>query len=132
MHSARSPFSPDVFGLPSEPIALLDLALSAGLVAGGVGHTLLTPVIYGHESGLNRAWFAGAGLALAYMGMLNIARAQGGGRLARSLSRAANPAGAAFMGLAAARGGGPIAALGCALCAAQTAVAMRRHEGGSL
>lgn len=125
MHSARNPFTPDVFGLPTEPLELLDLALAAGVAAGGVGHTLLTPLMYGHESGLNRAWFAGSGLALAFLGMLNIARIRGDDPLTRAMSRAANPAGALLLGVAAARGASPLARLGALLCLALTLVALR-------
>ncbi|NNJ10030.1 hypothetical protein EKD04_006800 [Chloroflexales bacterium ZM16-3] len=127
MHSARNPFTPDVFGLPPDPLTALDLVLAAGLTAGGVGHTLLTPVIYRHESALNRAWFAGSGLALAFLGMLNIARVQSGDATARGMSRAANPAGTMFLGVAAAHGAGKLSLLGMAISAGLTALAMRKN-----
>ncbi|MBX0328000.1 hypothetical protein K2Z83_09965 [Oscillochloris sp. ZM17-4] len=125
MHSARNPFTPDVFGLPSDPLMALDLILAAGLTAGGVGHTLLTPVIYRRESALNQGWFAGSGLALAFLGMLNIIRVRGDDATARAMSRAANPAGTLFLGVVAARGAGPLSFAALALSAALTALSMR-------
>jgi hypothetical protein len=125
MHSARNPFSPDVFGLPSDPLTVLDLALAAGLTAGGFGHALLAPIFYRHETALNRTWFAGSGLALAFLGMLNIARALGGGTATRRLSQAANPAGTFFLGVAAARGAGLPTVAALALSAGLTGLAMR-------
>ncbi len=124
MHSARSPFTPDVFGLPSDPLDLLDLALTAGLTAGGVGHVLLTPVFYRHESAQNRAWFAGAGLAMVFQGLLNIARLRGDAS-ATGLSRAANPAGTLLLAAAAASGASRISIAGAGISAALTAIAMR-------
>jgi hypothetical protein len=128
MHSARNPFTPDVFGLPSEPLALIDLVLSGALTAAGVGHVLLTPAFYRHESPLNQTWFAGSGLALTFLGMLNLARARGD-VTARGLSRAANPAGALFLGVVAARLRDPQTFAALALTLGLTALALR--EGPS-
>jgi hypothetical protein len=102
MHSARNPFTPDVFGLPSNPLTALDLALAAALTAAGVGHVILAPLSYRNKSALERLWFAGSGMALAFLGMLNIARVRGEAT-ARGFSRVANPAGTVFLAAAAAQ-----------------------------
>jgi MFS-type transporter involved in bile tolerance (Atg22 family) len=61
------------------------------LVALGVVHTTLTPVFYGRFS-LNALWFAGSGLAMVFLGFLNIAlgRAAGRDRIVRTLCHVAN------------------------------------------
>jgi len=124
MHSARNPFTLDVFGLPAEPLAALDTILSLAMTAGGIGHVLITPFYYRRESGLNQAWFAGSGLALTFMGMLNIARLRGDAT-AGVFSKLANPAGAALLALAATQNREPQTIAGCALAAALAALAMR-------
>ncbi|MEI8308850.1 MAG: hypothetical protein WCF99_17440 [Chloroflexales bacterium] len=99
MHSARNPFTLDVFGLPADPLTALDMVLSAALTAGGVGHILLTPIFCADESALNQVWFAGSGLGLAFLGLLNIARVRGDAN-ARGFCKVANPAGTVFFGVA--------------------------------
>jgi hypothetical protein len=131
MHSARNPFTPDVFGLPAEPLALIDLALASALTAAGVGHVLLTPVFYRHESALNQIWFAGSGLGLAFLGMLNLARTRGDAT-ARKLSKAANPAGAIFLGVVAARLRDPQTFGALAVTLGLTALALREELPGSI
>lgn len=37
----------------------------------GVGHTIMTPVFY-HQLTLDALWFAGTGLALIFLGILNV------------------------------------------------------------
>lgn len=61
------------------------------LTALGVVHTAPTPVFYGRFS-LGALWFAGAGLAMVFVGLLNIglSRAFGRDRLMRILCYAAN------------------------------------------
>jgi hypothetical protein len=125
MHSARNPFTPDVFGLPSDPLTALDLTLAAALTAGGVVHVMLAPFSYRSESALNRVWFAGSGLALTFLGMINIARVQGD-VTARELSKAANPAGTVFLGLALAQTHQAQTFAALTLSAGLTALALRR------
>jgi hypothetical protein len=124
MHSARNPFSLEVFGWPSDSFTALDLALAAALTAGGVGHILLTPIYYRGKSAQDQVWFAGSGLALAFLGMLNIARVRGDAT-ARGLSQLANPAGTLFLGAAAAQMREPQTIVGLAISAGLTALAMR-------
>ncbi len=61
------------------------------LVALGVVHTSLTPMFYGRLSP-GAMWFAGSGLAMIFVGFLNVAlrRGAGGDRLARALCYSAN------------------------------------------
>lgn len=61
------------------------------LIALGVVHTSLTPVFYGRFS-LNALWFAGSGLAMIFIGLLNVAlgRILGRDRLMRVLCYVAN------------------------------------------
>ena len=61
------------------------------LVALGAVHTALTPVFYGRFT-LNALWFAGSGLAMLFVGFLNIAlsRDVGRDRLIRILCYVAN------------------------------------------
>lgn len=125
MHSARNPFTPDVFGLPSDPLVALDLVLAAALTAAGAGHVLLTPWYCGKESPLNQAWFAGSGLALSYLGMLNLVRVRDGDATARGLCKLANPAGVIFLGVVAARLRAPQTFAALALSAGLTALALR-------
>jgi hypothetical protein len=49
------------------------------LVALGAVHTALTPVFYGRLSP-NAMWFAGAGLAMVFVGFLNVILSRGAGR----------------------------------------------------
>jgi hypothetical protein len=124
MHSARNPFTPDVFGLPSDPLTALDLILAAAFTAGGVGHVLLTPILYRKEHALNQVWFAGSGLALAFLGMLNIARVQGDAHV-RGLCTAANPAGTVFLSVAMAQAPSPQLGAALLVSTALTALAAR-------
>jgi hypothetical protein len=67
------------------------------LVALGVVHTSLTPMFYGRLSP-GALWFAGSGLAMIFVGFLNVAlgRAAGGDRLVRALCYCANLVTTAF------------------------------------
>ncbi|NTU84533.1 MAG: hypothetical protein HGA45_35085 [Chloroflexales bacterium] len=125
MHSARNPFSLEVFVSP-ERLTALDVALATALTAAGVGHILLTPVYYRHESPLNQAWFAGSGLALAFLGMLNLARVQSDDATVRGLSKLANPAGTVFLAIVAARLREPQTLAALAVNAGLTALALRK------
>lgn len=64
---------------------------SALLAALGVVHTALTPVFYGRFT-LGALWFAGSGLAMIFVGLLNLTlrRDVGGDRLVRVFCYAAN------------------------------------------
>jgi hypothetical protein len=61
------------------------------LVALGAVHTALTPMFYGRFT-LGALWFAGSGLAMLFLGFLNItfSRAAGRDRLVRVLCHIAN------------------------------------------
>ena len=61
------------------------------LIALGAVHTALTPVFYGRLTP-NAMWFAGAGLAMVFVGFLNVILSRGAGRdsLARWLVYVAN------------------------------------------
>ncbi|MEI7645158.1 MAG: hypothetical protein WCJ55_12855 [Chloroflexales bacterium] len=124
MHSARNPFSLEVFGWPSDSFTALDLALATTLAAGGVGHILFTPIYYRDKDAMNQVWFAGSGLALVFLGMLNIARVRGDAT-ARGFSKAANPAGALFLGALAAQLREPQTFVALAISAALTVLALR-------
>jgi len=52
---------------------------SSLLIALGIVHIALTPVFYGRFS-LGAQWFAGAGLAIIFVGLLNITLSREGGR----------------------------------------------------
>ncbi|MEI7768400.1 MAG: hypothetical protein WCI67_00350 [Chloroflexales bacterium] len=124
MHSARNPFSLEVFGWPSDSYTALDLALAAALTAGGIGHILLTPLYYRDKGTLDQIWFAGSGLGLAFLGMLNIARVRGD-VTARGLSKLANPAGTMFLCTVATKLREPQTVVALAISAGLTALAMR-------
>lgn len=64
---------------------------SALLVALGVVHAALTPVFYGRFT-LGALWFAGSGLAMIFVGLLNLTlgRDAGRDRLVRVYCHAAN------------------------------------------
>ncbi|MEI8167745.1 MAG: hypothetical protein WCG26_15295 [Chloroflexales bacterium] len=126
MHSARNPFTLDVFGLPSDPLTALDLVLAGALTLGGAGHVLLAPIAYRHESAQNQLWFAGSGLALMFLGMLNLARVRGDDAETRRLSKVANPAGAVFLLLLAARLRERQTVAALALSVGLTALALRK------
>ena len=61
------------------------------LVALGIVHTSLTPMFYGRLS-VGAMWFAGSGLAMIFVGFLNVALNRGAGRdrLVRTLCYVAN------------------------------------------
>jgi hypothetical protein len=73
-----------------------DTVASYGLVAAGITHTALTFLFHpkGDEVAL---WFAGAGLALITLGLLNLARRAAPYSRVRQLSAAGNVAGIAYM-----------------------------------
>ncbi|EFO81118.1 hypothetical protein OSCT_1041 [Oscillochloris trichoides DG-6] len=125
MHSARSPFTLELLGMPNDPITALDLALSTALSVGGLGHVALTPFYYGHETGINQAWFAGSGLALTLVGMLNILRLRGDAT-AGVMSKAANLGATSFLGFAALQNREAQTIAGFALAATLTTLAMRK------
>lgn len=64
---------------------------SALLAALGVVHTALTPVFYGRFT-MGALWFAGSGLAMIFVGLLNLtlSRDVGRDRLVRVFCHAAN------------------------------------------
>ena len=67
------------------------------LIAPAAVHTALTPVFYGRLSH-GALWFAGAGLAMVFVGFLNVILGRGAGRdaPARALCRVANALTAVF------------------------------------
>ena len=69
----------------------IHLTSSVLLTALGVVHTAMTPVFYGRFTH-NALWFAGSGLAMMFVGFLNITlnRDAGRGRLAPTLCHIAN------------------------------------------
>ena len=74
-------------------------ALSAYLlVALGTGHTLLTPVFYPGFSA-DALWFAGTGLSLLLLGLINIIALRLSDRALRTLCVAANLVGMAYLTL---------------------------------
>ncbi len=118
-------FNLEMLGMPDDPLTAFDLALTTAMSVGGVGHVAITPFFYGHESGINRAWFAGSGLSLTFMGMLNILRLRGDAT-ARVMSRVANVAGACFLGYAALQNREAQTVAGFALATTLCAVSMRK------
>jgi len=71
------------------------------LIALGVVHTSLTPMFYGRLSP-GAMWFAGSGLAMVFVGFLNIAFARDAGRndrLVRALCYIANLSTLVFVAL---------------------------------
>jgi hypothetical protein len=72
-------------------IKTLHAVASYLLIALGAVHTALTPVFYGRLTP-NAMWFAGSGLAMIFVGFLNIVLSRGAGRdtLSRVLVYVAN------------------------------------------
>ena len=73
-----------------------DAVASYGLLAAGIIHTALTFLLH-PNGGETALWFAGAGLALGALGLLNLARRAAPYSRVRQLSAAGNVAGAAYM-----------------------------------
>lgn len=68
------------------------------LVALGTGHTLLTPIFYSRYSA-EALWFAGTGLSLIFLGLLNIITERVSDRSLGKLCIGANLIGAVFISL---------------------------------
>ena len=68
------------------------------LIALGTGHTLLTPIFYPGFSA-DALWFAGTGLALLFLGLLNIAAQQNPITILLNLCVIANLMGLVFLAL---------------------------------
>ena len=66
------------------------------LIALGTGHTLLTPIFYPGFSA-DTLWFAGTGLSLVFLGLLNISAEQVSERSLRMLCVGANLLGTLFI-----------------------------------
>jgi hypothetical protein len=66
------------------------------LVALGTGHTLLTPIFYPTFSA-DALWFAGTGLSLLFLGLLNIVTERISDRNLRNLCMGANIVGTIFI-----------------------------------
>lgn len=79
-----------------------DAVAAYGLLAAGITHTALTFVFH-PDGGELALWFAGAGLALVTLGLLNLARRAAPYARVRQLSAAGNVAGVAYMLIVAAR-----------------------------
>ncbi|HEU5098653.1 MAG TPA: hypothetical protein VFU22_06530 [Roseiflexaceae bacterium] len=73
-----------------------DAVASYGLLAAGITHTALT-FLFHPEGGEVALWFAGSGLALITLGLLNLARRAGSYPRVRQLSAAGNLVGVAYM-----------------------------------
>jgi len=99
------------------------------LVALGVVHTALTPMFYGRLSP-GALWFAGAGLAMIFVGFLNIsfARVAGQDRLTRILCYVANLTTAAFGILIVVVDNEPQVIFGMLLIALMTITAFLRNK----
>ncbi len=75
---------------------ILDWLFAVIVLALGVVHCAVTPVIY-HAFTLAALWFFSAGLALIFVGMLNLLRLKGAGSpLARTFALIANASMLAF------------------------------------
>lgn len=98
MHSLN-PLAPAGQRWTPTPLVALDAACATALAGLGVGHTLLTPVFTRKQPRLQQLWFAGSGLALVFLGLLNLARAQTGDPTVRSFCQLANPLGTLYLGL---------------------------------
>ena len=73
-----------------------DAVASYGLVVAGIIHTALTPLFY-PAGGEDPLWFAGSGLALIMLGLLNLARRAAPYPRVRQLSAAGNLVGVVYM-----------------------------------
>ena len=73
-----------------------DTVASYGLVTAGIIHTVLT-LIFHTDGGELALWFAGTGLALSALGLLNLARRAAPYARIRQLSAIGNVAGVAYM-----------------------------------
>lgn len=94
------------------------------LIALGVVHTALTPVFYGRLSP-GAMWFAGSGLAMIFVGFLNVAfgRVVGRDAVIRALCYAANLTTLVFGVLIAVVDGEPQVLFGLVLITVMTATA---------
>lgn len=83
----------------ATPLVALDAACATALAGLGVGHTLLTPVFARRQPRLQQLWFAGSGLTLVFLGLLNLARACTGEPTVQRLCQLANPVGTLYLAL---------------------------------
>lgn len=98
MHSLN-PLGPTGQRWTPTPLMALDAAAATALAGLGVGHTLLTPFFARRQPRLQQLWFAGSGLALVFLGLLNLARTWTDDRTVRRLCQLANPLGTLYLGL---------------------------------
>jgi hypothetical protein len=105
-------------------IRTVHAAASSLLIALGAVHTALTPVFYGRLTP-NAVWFAGAGLAMIFVGFLNVVLSRGAGRdtLSRVLVYVANLLTLGFGSVTVYLDGEPQVIFGMILIAAITASA---------
>ena len=94
-----NPLAPVAQRWTPTPLVALDAACATALAGLGVGHTLLTPFFARRQPRLQQLWFAGAGLALVFLGLLNLARTWTDDRTVRQLCQAANPLGTLYLAL---------------------------------
>lgn len=102
------------------------------LIALGVVHTALTPVFYGRLSP-GALWFAGSGLAMIFVGFLNVALSRTGGRdgVVRALCYVANLLTTAFGALTVFVDGEPQVIFGMLLIITLTVTAFMLKAGGA-
>ena len=79
-------------------LSKLDAVAIGGLIVAGTIHTVFTP-IFNPAWTLETVWFAGTGLALIFLGLLNIARRRSTDAMVRRLSGGANIVGLIYMGV---------------------------------
>jgi hypothetical protein len=101
------------------------------LIALGAVHTALTPVFYGRLTP-NAMWFAGAGLAMIFVGFLNVLLSRGAGRdtPSRVLVYVANLLTLAFGAVTVALDGEPQVIFGMLLIATITVTAFLLKRAG--
>lgn len=101
------------------------------LIALGVVHTALTPVFYGRLSP-GAMWFAGSGLAMIFVGFLNVALGRGAGRdaVVRILCYVANLLTAVFGAMIVTVDNEPQVLFGMLLIATMTVTAFMLKTGG--
>jgi hypothetical protein len=113
------------------PLVALDAACATTLAGLGVGHTLLTPFFARRQPRLQQLWFAGSGLALVLLGLLNLARTRAGDPTVRRLCQLANPVGTLYLALLVRDLPEPPAYAALGLSAALTGLSLRPYEAAA-
>ena len=120
-----NPLAPATQRWISTPVVALDAAVATALAGLGVGHTLLTPLFARRQPRLQQLWFAGSGLALVFLALLNLARVQTDDRTVRRLCQLANPLGTLYLALLVRDLAEPQAYAALGLSAALTGLSLR-------